>query len=205
MSPRRSQESIRRRFQRKSPDEEIIDFQKDATSEMTYGRRIALSLIDKTWYNPGAIPQSKEEEEQYRQAQIEARNYDSERNVAEFSTGDKPSLEKAWAYFEHVALSRYILKEKPDGPKKNICTRIVRKYSKANKKLERAEPGERNLKTKLYDPIFTPHNQVRYIKKGFDISKLCETLQIRISRSLLHICAILIGIISATCFTRTLF
>jgi hypothetical protein len=80
------------------------------------------------------------------------------------SRRENPTLEKAWAYFDHVALSRYVIppNAKPaDAPKKWMMTRIVRKvFCKAKKKLERAEPGERIYPTALYDPIFTPHNQL---------------------------------------------
>ena len=43
---------------------------------------------------------------------------------------------------------------------KGRCERIVRKFQKANKELERAERNENILPTKLYDPIWTPHNQL---------------------------------------------
>lgn len=45
--------------------------------------------------------------------------------------------------------------------KKNIFLRIFRKlFCKADKKLEKAEPGDHEHQTRLYDPIFTPHNQL---------------------------------------------
>jgi hypothetical protein len=78
------------------------------------------------------------------------------------SRRERPSLEKAWAYFEHVALSRYVLVPKPHNAKKKcILTRIFRKlFCKASKLLQRAEPGERIYPTALYEPIFTPHRQL---------------------------------------------
>ena len=78
------------------------------------------------------------------------------------SRREQPSLEKAWAYFEHVALSRYILVAKPVAQKKKcFLTRIYRKLCcKANKLLQRAEPGERLYPTALYEPFFTPHRQL---------------------------------------------
>jgi len=60
---------------------------------------------------------------------------------------EAPSLAKAWAYFDHVALSRYV-----DNGKKLSCC--------ANPQLNRAEPGERGMKTSLYSPLLTPHSQL---------------------------------------------
>jgi len=40
-----------------------IDFLKDNVKEMTYGRRIALKLMDKPWYNPMCKKDKKEEDE----------------------------------------------------------------------------------------------------------------------------------------------
>ena len=87
------------------------------------------------------------------------------------SRRENPSLERAWAYFEHVALSRYILPEaastsddhdeQSPKPKKNILVRAVRRvFCKGNQLMHKAEPGEQELPTKLYPPIFTPHAQL---------------------------------------------
>jgi hypothetical protein len=35
--------------------------------------------------------------------------------------------------------------------------RAIQKFQKGDNKLEKLEPGEKDFKTKLYDPIFTPH------------------------------------------------
>jgi hypothetical protein len=129
-----------------------IDFLQDDRSEMTYGRRIALSLMNSKWYNPRAG-------EQIEQEQPPTEEPTEEDNVFEKINTDPPSLEKAWAYFEHVSLDRYIVEDKPKT-QKNICRRIIRKFQKGNKKLEKAEPGENDVKTALYSPIFTPHAQL---------------------------------------------
>lgn len=60
---------------------------------------------------------------------------------------ETPSLAKAWAYFDHVALSRFV-----DTDQKLSCC--------SNPQLNRAEPGERGMKTALYSPILTPHSQL---------------------------------------------
>lgn len=61
-----------------------------------------------------------------------------------------------------MALSRFLV-EKVEVPKikKFILTRILRKlFCKANKQLKRAEPGEREHPTALYEPMLTPHKQL---------------------------------------------
>jgi hypothetical protein len=72
-----------------------------------------------------------------------------------------PSLVKAWAYFEHVVLPRHVLEPKDNGDRaKNRCERMLHKFQKSRQLLQRAEPGERQLPTKLYSPLFTPHAQL---------------------------------------------
>lgn len=160
---------------------EAIDFLKDDRREMTWGRRIALSLISSKWYNPKAgeaadaddkgreaeetcdlAPPLEDKDEIMAVSDIQSTS-PTERidDFDEQMSDRKPNLEKAWAYFEHVALYRYLV---PPGDqnkeKKNIFVRMVRKFMKANKKLEKAEPGENGQPTRLYDPIFTPHKQL---------------------------------------------
>jgi hypothetical protein len=135
-----------------------IDFLKDDKKEMTWGRRLALGLMDKKWYNPRAGMEDEDAKELDSPHSTQSALGDFDRNMSQ-----KPSLEKAWAYFEHVALYRYIEEEK-QKTKKHIVTRIIRKFQKGDKKLEKAEPGEKDDKTLLYDPIFTPHAQVRWLR-----------------------------------------
>jgi hypothetical protein len=77
-----------------------------------------------------------------------------------FSLGSNPILCVA-IVSDHVALSRYLFvpKQNPDE-KKSLLSRIIRKFSKADKQLARAEPGEADKQTRLYPPIFTPHGQL---------------------------------------------
>ena len=87
------------------------------------------------------------------------------RNMAEaypftHSKREIPDLRKAWAYFEHQTLPRYIDFALPKQERKNCCLRVIRKFQKANKKLDRAEPGEDELPTTLYQPLWTPHKQL---------------------------------------------
>jgi hypothetical protein len=158
-----------------------IDFLNDDRREMTWGRRIALSLMDKKWYNPragetaeeadkeggeGAAPSDVEhplkDHEGMEGSDVQSTSAtEPDDDFDEKMSDRKPSLEKAWAYFEHVALYRYLVPPgDQDKKKKNIVVRMVRKFMKADKKLEKAEPGENGQPTRLYDPIFTPHKQL---------------------------------------------
>lgn len=137
----------------------MIDFLKDDPSTMTYGRKIALSLMKKyAWYNPRL---SESEEKGTGDIVIDEGRYRTQDGYPiTHSKEEKPSLEKAWAYFDHVALPRYLFEPKENDEKKGIFTRMIRKWSKANKQLQRAEPGEAEHETRLYSTLFTPHKQL---------------------------------------------
>jgi hypothetical protein len=60
---------------------------------------------------------------------------------------------------EHFTLVRYVYEPKP-ATQKGRWERVCRKFQKSDKLLERAERNENILPTKLYDPIWTPHNQL---------------------------------------------
>ena len=126
-------------------------FLNDPLDEMTRGRKMALQLQQHAWYQPRG-------------------SYDPQ----------GLGLQSAWAYFEHSILPRYIDKN-TDGSitKRNessnsgndddewLYTSEPKKQKKnkgssqGNKgDLDRAEPGESNLPTKLYSPIFTPLSQL---------------------------------------------
>lgn len=57
----------------------------------------------------------------------------------------KPSLEKAWAYFEHFALNRCIIDDSGAADSKDS---------------KKAEPGENTMATRLYSPIRLAHAQL---------------------------------------------
>jgi hypothetical protein len=139
-----------------------IDFLKDDKKEMTWGRRMALGLMDKKWYNPSAGREDGDEDAKELDSPGSPHSTQSALGDFDRRKSQKPSLEKAWAYFEHVALYRYIVEEK-QKTKKGFVTRIIHKFQKGDKKFEKAEPGEKDDKTLLYDPIFTPHTQVRWM------------------------------------------
>ena len=76
---------------------------------------------------------------------------------------EKPSLAKAWAYFEHVSLDRYLVNEKEEAERPQPRGWFARKYRRffaGNRILRRAAPGQTDVKTRLFDPFNTPHSQL---------------------------------------------
>ena len=140
---------------------ESIDFLKDDKRDMTFSRRIALSLMNKKWYNPKAQDTVEEEndEVQLRRASSSSTKIDDFDNMM---SNAHPNLEKSWAYFEHVALYRYLVPSDEKSGRKNIFARIWN-VMRGKTKLERAEPGENDDPTRLYHPIMTPHSQLGYV------------------------------------------
>lgn len=133
----------------------VRDFEKDVSGEMTFGRRIALSLRKRSWYYPGDKKVQPAES--------------SEHGVVESKAEEKeniPSLEQGWAYFEHSVLPRCIVRDEK-GQEENRS--FIHRIRLLNSKLEKAEPGERHLNTKLYDPIFTPLSQMGDFGLGFGL------------------------------------
>lgn len=141
---------------RDNPSKEI-DFLQDDPNSMTWGRRIALYMASNfAWYNPYLHNQEDE--------------------------GSKPSLAKAWAYFEHVTLERHHVNDdvqdkgqddKGNGtgaekPKKR-GQKIVGKFHKGDRRLEIAEPGENQMPTELYSPLTTPLSQMGDFGLGYGI------------------------------------
>ena len=149
-----------------------IDFLLDDPSGMTLARRVALRLMQHQWYYKPRVLDGVSEALgasmiPYRSSSLGPSAAPltaaaSEAYPFSHSRRESPSLAKAWAYFEHVALPRHVLEPKDASiPKKNCLVRIIRKlFCKAGKELRRAEPGERELPTKLYEPLFTPHKQL---------------------------------------------
>jgi hypothetical protein len=182
-------------------DRLIIDFLEDERKDMTYGRRIALSLMDKSWYNPMAGQKddnngdNNDDVGNNNNNEVDGENFDDAREVDnsdldekdnnhdvmkeatidpnntvrcimddfdEDNKYEKPDLRKGWAYFEHVALNRYlVLNDIKNKPKEDVFTKTFRKlFMNTNKKFDRAEAGENDVPTRLYSPIWTPHKQL---------------------------------------------
>ena len=162
-----------------------IDFLQDNVRDMTISRRIAVYLMKRyRWYNPRLVLEEEEDDdnnnnkkEEAMIATVAASTEDVNNNETISTTSasimenypysrsarENPSIAKAWAFFEHVTLPRFVIEPKEDtnGKKKNILVRCGRKlFCKANKQLSKAEPGENKLPTQLYQPIFTPHKQL---------------------------------------------
>ena len=122
--------------------------------KLTGGRRIALSLIDTKWYNPRAGEKEEDDAAQVENSKKRVSTFESKFELEKETSLQKPSLEKVWVCFEHVSLYHYIVEEKPIQKKKSLLMRAIRKFQKGDNKLEKLEPGEKDFKTKLYDPIF---------------------------------------------------
>lgn len=126
---------------------EGIDFLKDPPEQMTIGRRIALRLQHKKWYNP--------------RAGLQFKKYDDVEVAREDNAPNLPSLQKAWAYFEHTVLTRYIVESHNTAVEGWWSIRkFIYSFKNFNEEFERAQPGENQRPTKLYDAITTPHVQV---------------------------------------------
>lgn len=127
-----------------------INFLEDSLDEMTYGRKIALSLMKEKWYNPNNLDSEEDETGLLHNGNSKCSQYSSyvKKPLNTIGRGrvkreePVPSLRKGWAYFEHVTLPRFVI-----GDEKS-------------KNLERAEPGECSRKTKLYSPLSTPLSQM---------------------------------------------
>ena len=106
--------------EQRGPVPVLDDTYNDNPEEMTIGRRLARFLSQFSWYNPHV-------------AKSPANTSDD--NVS--NEGDTlPSLDRAWAYFEHVTLSRYFV---TNGP---VLTKDLHR---------KAEAGETEEPTRLYD------------------------------------------------------
>lgn len=148
--------SLSHRFQGKDYGVEnlpVRDFEKDPTWDITYGRKIALSLRKQSWYYPG---DKRVQPEKSSENGVESK---AEKN-------EIPSLEQGWAYFEHVILPRYIVN---DGRGQDLRDSFLDRVKLLKSTLEKAVPGEMRLNTKLYDPIFTPLSQMGDFGLGFGL------------------------------------
>jgi len=130
-----------------------IDFLNDPPEQMTTGRRIALKLMDKKWYNPRTgstdvpVPLVPE--------------------MAVEGESSAPSLRKAWVYFEHVVLTRYVVEDHNiDVDGWGWFAKFRQSFKNYDENFNLAQPGEKYKPTKLFDPIVTPHRQVRRRSQG---------------------------------------
>ncbi len=148
-----------------------INFLEDEKCEMTYSRRIALSLMKYDWYYPKPKDEDEGEGEEGSANDKELSTHHDEtmeesppRILDDFDNDvifQEPCLKRGWAFFEHQALYRFLLP--PDYKEKekySVFTKIYRSIFKhRNKDFKRAEPGEDEDPSRLY-PALTPHNQL---------------------------------------------
>lgn len=144
-----------------------IDFLMDHPYEMTFGRRIALSLANYTWYNPSLNKvANKTREEDLDDVFPQESQTKKARDKMEALTSI--SLQEAWAYFEHAILPRYV-NDKLFHKDQGFWSRLADKYRQAQMLLEIAESGEASLNTRLYSPVFTPTKNMGDFGLGFGL------------------------------------
>lgn len=128
-----------------------INFLNDPPEQMTMGRKIALKLLHKKWYNP--------------RAGIQFQKYEDVEALCE-GIPNLPSLQKAWAYFEHVVLTRYVVEPHNASVEGwGWIRKLMYSFKNFDEEFQRAQPGENQRPTKLYDTITTPHKQVRDVSE----------------------------------------
>jgi hypothetical protein len=135
------------------PQTKVVDFLQDNPASMTYGRRIALFLSTRSWYDPQLKSRLKDDIGPEQPPLLE-------RRPPKITRKENPSLAKAWAYFDHFVLPRYIVAQ--DG-------------SFNRHDLKRAEPGECAHPTRLYHPLCTPLSQMGDF--GLGVGLYFSTLQ----------------------------
>ena len=154
-----------------------IDFLNDDPSSMTFSRRAALYMMRRySWYNPQITeqrPHSGEREDAYIEMDEMSSDGSFNRTMLQSPVHrERPSLEKAWAYFEHVTLPRYLdhksaalgssmtfEKISPENRQSDINTVVNMHFDHNNLQeelLDLAEPGDDSYPTKLYSPFWTP-------------------------------------------------
>ena len=148
------------------------DGYRDAENEKTLGRRVATFLARFHWYYP-----IKDHEEAYQRAVSlrqkspyqSAFSVEGEQTFGN-SSGRPPSLDSAWAFFEHVVLPRYVesVQDGEDGSSNIDRRKTLRKTASRAALVNylerdtyyRAEPGEYKRRTRLYPVWSTPEEQL---------------------------------------------
>ena len=140
----------------------VNDFLQDDTAQMTFGRRVAMYLMQHSqWYNPRLLQDEEEDD------------------------NGAPSLAKAWAYFEHVTLQRYIdddddddddIKERSGattsgggGGEASFFQRSIAFFHQGDRPKRLAEPGDKVHRTRMYSPITTPLSQMGDFGIGYGL------------------------------------
>lgn len=170
------------RVSRRDMAEHEIDFLHDDPSTMTFARRAALYLMRRyAWYNPQLSKQEHcfshqgdETATSSEYIEIDEMSSDGSFNRSMLQSPvqkETPSLEKAWAYFEHVTLPRYLdhksaasrnssSYENLSPREQNADIKCINYGNSGEEALDIAEPGEDSYPTKLYSPLWTPNSQM---------------------------------------------
>ena len=151
----------------------LIDFLNDKRQHMTFGRQLALYLSrNYKWYNPylGAVAVT---------ATTSSNDGDDDNNKDGDEKTPPPSLDKAWAFFEHVTLARYEVvasrnlqeQQKSKQQLQHFTTRqrIIRLFVRGDRKFYIADRGERKVRTKLYPVLTTPLKQMADFGLGYGV------------------------------------
>jgi hypothetical protein len=147
--------------------EDGIDFLNEKKGDQTLSRRIAVYLSQRyAWYNP----QLAEEQQEGPADEGDGNDNDND---------NKPSIEKAWAFFEHVTLNRYCHRYEVPANHRTIGSLALQEESwyklllhkcfRGERSLKMAEPGECQLPTKLYSPLQTPLSQLGDFGLGYGL------------------------------------
>ena len=179
--------SFERRVSRRDMVKHEIDFLKDDPSTMTFSRRAALYLMKRySWYNPQLRDEQQDAQDgievisgcytngdvggegtassHYIELDEISEDGSFNRSMRSPVKRERPSLEKAWAYFEHVTLHRYLDHSSATHTTKNDDQKNayaeIGKPSSMEDTNDVAEPGENQYPTKLYSPLWTPMNQI---------------------------------------------
>ena len=102
--------------------EQSIDFLQDEKHTMTYSRRIALFLSRRyKWYNPrlNNVYTKSSDKDDYdadggdrEEPTVEDRSFEQQQQQQKHDNSE-PSIEVAWAYYEHMTLPRRLVAEDP--------------------------------------------------------------------------------------------
>jgi len=122
-------------------------------NDRTYGRLLYEALSRYQWYYPpilslntSGFSSSKQHPLKKYSTQTEAQQMESTQELLKNVTlFHRPSLKKAWDYFEFVTLPRHVVFPTSRGLSKNLTY---------------AEPGFQNFATKLYSPLKTHMSQM---------------------------------------------
>jgi hypothetical protein len=162
----------------------IIDFLDDKKKDMTYSRRIALCLMNQSWYNPMAgVNKEEEEEEKEKDKQDDADEVASIVS-SDFEVAYTPSeVEKKDGDVIIDDYDTFVKDEQNHDDNNTEYTKPDLRqgwahfehaalyryrvpdtkddtYLKRNTKYDLAVAGENNAPTKLYSPLWTPHKQL---------------------------------------------